>query len=79
MLARSWYEVQRPGLGNLFESEILSLLRSLESNALIYARVIDHSRCAYARRLPYVITYEIRDEDIVVVSVLHTKRRQNRP
>jgi plasmid stabilization system protein ParE len=72
--AAAWYEAQRPGLGVEFLDEITALANSLSINALIYAQVMAGIRRAPARRFPYVVSYQVTETDVVVLSVLHMHR-----
>lgn len=73
-VARSWYEAQRPGLGEEFLMSVqqrLEAIRSFpESNRAIYGKV----RRALVRRFPYLIFYLFTPQRVVVLAVLHTSR-----
>lgn len=75
LIAASWYEAQRTQLGTEFLEELSVLVASLAENALFYAEVLDGVRRAFAHRFPYAVTYQILDDDVVVLSVLHMRRR----
>jgi plasmid stabilization system protein ParE len=75
VIAASWYSSQRPGLGAEFLDELDSLVASLGENALLYAEILDGVRRAFAHRFPYAVTYRIVDQDVVVLSVLHMRRK----
>jgi toxin ParE1/3/4 len=78
LFAAGWYEAQRSGLGAEFLEEMAVLMRSLASNARIYAEVFDGVRRVIARRFPYAVAYRIVDDEVVVLSVLHLRRNRRR-
>jgi plasmid stabilization system protein ParE len=78
LAAASWYEAQRPGLGADFLDEITLLAHSLTDNALICAEVTEGVRRAPVRRFPYVLSYLVMESAVVVLSVLHMRRRPDR-
>jgi toxin ParE1/3/4 len=75
LIAAGWYETQRARLGMEFLEELSALVASLAENALFYAEVLEGVRRAFAHRFPYAVTYKILDDDVVVLSVLHMRRR----
>ena len=77
LVAAGWYSAQRPGLGAEFLDELDALVTSLAENALLYAQIFDGVRRALARRFPFAVTYQIVDSDVVVLSVLHMRRRRD--
>lgn len=72
--AVTWYEQQRPGLGEEFLREIdEAILRAAghpDQYPLVYADV----RRAVARRFPYSVFFRIRDKRLVVLAVFHGRR-----
>ena len=78
LLAAAWYQDQQAGLGERFLEELFALVDSLRNNALIYARVGARTRCAFARRFPYVVTYQLEESTVIVLSVMHARRQPAR-
>lgn len=76
VVAAGWYSAQRPGLGAEFLEELDSLIASLSENALLYAEVLEGARRVFSHRFPYAVTYLITGADVVVLSVLHMRRRR---
>lgn len=76
LFAAGWYEAQRRGLGGEFVAELSGLIGSLAQSALLYAEVLAGVRRVVARRFPYVVTYQILDDEVVVLSVLHLRRKR---
>jgi plasmid stabilization system protein ParE len=78
LLAAGWYEAQRPGLGAEFLGELELRIASLADNALLYAAQVEGVRRVFARRFPYAVYYQLTDEDVVVLSVMHARRERPR-
>lgn len=69
-----FYEMQHPGLGEYFESSILTDIRSL----LIYAGIHEIHFEIYFRKItkhfPFAIYYTIEDKNIYIYAVLDTRK-----
>lgn len=78
LIAAGWYEAQRQGLGTEFIDELSALVASLADNALLYAEHLEGVRRAFARRFPYAIYFQIVGDEVVVISILHMRRRRER-
>jgi toxin ParE1/3/4 len=76
VVAAGWYESQRPELGAEFIEELSLLVASLADNALLYAEHFEGVRRVFARRFPYVVSYRIFADEVVVFSVLHMRRQR---
>jgi plasmid stabilization system protein ParE len=76
LISTGWYEGQRVGLGEEFLDEMARLIASLGDNALLYAELFEGVRRVLARRFPYVVSYQIVADDVVILSVLHVRRRR---
>lgn len=72
--AYNWYETQRVGLGEIFLSALDVCYKKLQINPNVYRRVHKHYRQATLKKFPYVITYEIIKNEVVVLYIFHTKR-----
>jgi plasmid stabilization system protein ParE len=62
-------------LGAEFLVELSALVASLAENALLYPEVHEGVRRVLAHRFPYAVAYRIFDGDVVVISILHMRRR----
>ncbi len=81
-VAANWYEGRRDGLGHEFLDTLAQALESIEAEPLRYAppeniRTRRAIRCCPLRRFPYLVIYEIRADEIVVLAVAHGHRRPN--
>ncbi len=72
--AHDWYEAQRSGLGDVVLFEFERVLEVLEQHPLRFPVLHAAVRRALTRRFPYAILFRIRDEQVVVLSVLHHAR-----
>ena len=72
--AYDWYEQQRKGLGEDFllslEDSYAKILRSPNGYQAIYKVV----RRKLMRRFPFGIFFLIRDTQVIVIAILHTRR-----
>ena len=72
--AYDWYESQRIGLGEDFlltlEDSYAKIARTPKAYQLIYQSV----RRKLVRRFPYGVFFVLRDDKIIVIAVMHTKR-----
>jgi plasmid stabilization system protein ParE len=78
--AARWYDLQRPGLGEEFIGEVLSVFDELELNPLLHCRrhPTKNIRWRYPKRFPYRVIYEVlEDENLVVIAaVIHAARHE---
>jgi plasmid stabilization system protein ParE len=80
--AARWYQEQVKGLGEQFLDELVDSLHAIEKHPRRYApyprapKDRDVRRCLL-RRFPYLIIYEVRHADVLVLAVAHAKRRPN--
>src|SRR2546425_1012988 len=80
--AARFLEQRRPEWGLQLFAEYRTVLENLERFPQLYALVEDELpgrevRNALLARLKYRIVYEVRNEEVLVVAVLHTSRREN--
>jgi plasmid stabilization system protein ParE len=69
-----WYEKQQLGLGELFLSEIDKGISLILSNPYQYAIRHNNKRAAVIKRFPFLIIYEIIENEIVIYAVFHSSR-----
>ena len=72
--AYDWYEAQRADLGETFLGELERVLDVLAQHPLRFPVLHATVRRALTRRFPYAILFRVRDEQVVVLSVLHHAR-----
>jgi hypothetical protein len=70
-----WYESQKQGLGDEFFLSINASLASVLKSPLLFQVKFKNIRCAIVSRFPYGIYYSIESDRIVILSVIHFKRK----
>jgi plasmid stabilization system protein ParE len=75
--AKDWYDEKRRGLGDDFLECVDATLERIRRNPESYAVIYKTLRRAMVRRYPYGIFYKITDTQIVVVGVIHARRRSS--
>ncbi len=76
--ARTWYESQRPGLGDEFLLEIHAAIILLEKDPKRRPFYYKDFRRILTRRFPYKLFYRVEGDRVVVFRVLHAKREHRR-
>ncbi len=76
--AADWYDRQKPGLGNDFIEEIVTVFDALALNPLLHCRrhPTKNIRWRYPNRFPYRVIYEVLEEErlVVISAVIHAAR-----
>jgi plasmid stabilization system protein ParE len=72
--AFDWYETRSPGLGDTFAEQIRQTIDVICRLPLLSKIVFENVRRRSVRRFPYMIFYQVINEDIRIVSVFHTSR-----
>lgn len=72
--AYDWYEEQKPGLGDLFLAELNRCYSKLEKNPLHYQKLKRNYRHLVLNKFPYVLIFELIEDDIIIFAVFHTAR-----
>lgn len=72
--AYQWYEEQQTGLGDIFLAELESSYDKVETWPASYTKIKRNFRQINLKTFPYVIVFEILNEDVVVYAVFHTSR-----
>lgn len=69
-----YYENQQRGLGERFQNSINKLLNTICKNLFAYQRKFKHYREALSKPFPYLVVYEMYENEIVVVPIFHAKQ-----
>ncbi|HEA30386.1 MAG TPA: type II toxin-antitoxin system RelE/ParE family toxin [Leeuwenhoekiella sp.] len=75
--ATAHYKKARPNLARLFLAEVKTILRDIQSDPFHYREIEKGLRQVPIKKFPFVITYEINSEIIVIHSIFHTSRNPN--
>jgi plasmid stabilization system protein ParE len=70
----NWYNEKRNGLGNEFLEELELSIKIIKANPYKYQIQKKEIRQAILNRFPYLIMFEIEEGEIIIYSVLHSKR-----
>ena len=73
--AARFYEERSSGLGSDFLAEIEQSIRRVLENPEAVARLRGGFRRRLLRRFPYGLLYRVDAEEIVIVAVMHLRRR----
>ena len=75
--AATWYEEQKTGLGCEFVEALFQAVDALSANPLLTSRRHRRRniRWVFPDRFPYRIIYEVTNDTVLVISVLHAARR----
>ena len=72
--AYDWYESQRVGLGEDFLLTLEESYVKITRTPKLYQGIYKLVRRKLVRRFPYGIFFVIRENTIIVLAILHTKR-----
>jgi toxin ParE1/3/4 len=76
--AFTWYEEQRPGLGQDLLLSVEAGLAMIAENPQAFPVVHKTVRRALIQRFPYGVFYVVEEFDIVVLAVFHARRNPGR-
>lgn len=71
---QTWYEEQRPGLGDEFRLTVDRLMGRILERPQLYPEVHRGVRRAVMRRFPYLLYYVVTSDAVVLLACLHGKR-----
>ncbi|WP_407524194.1 type II toxin-antitoxin system RelE/ParE family toxin [Lacibacter sp. MH-610] len=74
--AKGYYENLQNGLGKKFVSQLQSSLNAIKRNPYFSSVRYDDIRCAQIKRFPYLIHYQINENEftVTIVAVYSTHR-----
>ena len=72
--AYDWYELQQPGLGDLFLLDVESCYDKLEAWPIAYIKIKRNFRQIVLKTFPYVLVFEVIKNEVIVYAVFHTSR-----
>ena len=75
--ATRYYERQAPGLGGIFLNEVLKAINVIQENPEMFKPIGSGVRRKVLHRFPYSLLYAIESEKILIVAMMHQKRRPN--
>jgi plasmid stabilization system protein ParE len=72
--AHSWYESQKPGLGDEFLDCVDETVNRISQMPESYLIVYGDIRRAVVRRFPYAVYYRIVSSRVIVTAIFHGRR-----
>ena len=75
--AYEWYEDKQENLGKSFMLDVELTLDRIEENSELYELVFESTRRVLCRRFPYAIYFVVDNFNVVVIAVLHQRRRSS--
>lgn len=73
-----WYESRQIGLGEKFTQKVEVYFSRIQNNPLHFPLKKGNLREAYIQKFPFVIIYEVIENEIVVFSVFNTHQNPQR-
>ncbi len=78
VLAREWYDAQRPGLGDDFVQSLEQVIGLVSDLPEAFPEIAVGLRRALLGRFPYAVYYRIDGDVVDVIACLHTRRSPSR-
>jgi plasmid stabilization system protein ParE len=72
--AFDWYEQQRAGLGVDFVARVQEVFDRISDSPEFYEQVFLNVRRGIVHRFPYLVLYQIEENQVLVLAVFHSKR-----
>jgi hypothetical protein len=76
--AINFYETARPGLGAKFLAEVEAAKHLIETCPLAWTPISRRTRRCRVRRFPFGLFYQLRPDEILVLSVMDLRRDPKR-
>ena len=73
--ARLWYEKQKSGLGGLFFQQTSDAISRIRESPNTWPEDSRGTRRFLIHRFPYAVVYQLRPKEILIVAVMHLKRK----
>jgi plasmid stabilization system protein ParE len=73
--AVAYYDARRQGLGDEFATEVERAVSRLVARPTAWAPLSPRTRGCRTRRFPYRLVYQIREREILIVAVMHQRRK----
>jgi plasmid stabilization system protein ParE len=73
--AVEWYNAQKPGLGERFRGEVSKAVDRILLFPQGWAKTSRRSRRCQLRRFPYGVIYQVREDMILVLALMHLHRK----
>ncbi|MBI5055923.1 MAG: type II toxin-antitoxin system RelE/ParE family toxin [Nitrospirae bacterium] len=72
--AVSYYNTQSEGLGYEFAAEVNRTIQRIIQYPAAWAKLSERTRRCRTNKFPYGVIYQVRDETLFIVAVMHLSR-----
>lgn len=72
--AVDYYNQDCPGLGFEFADEVFRTIARVSDNPVAWQKISARTRRCITHRFPYGVLYQIRKEELLIVSIMHLHR-----
>ena len=76
--AMEFYEAAREGLGAVFLAEIEAAVNLIQAHPLAWTALSSRTRRCRTSRFPFGLFYQVRSDEILIVSVMDLRRDPKR-
>jgi plasmid stabilization system protein ParE len=73
--AADYYNERQSGLGLGFAKEIYHAIQNILSFPEAWAPLSSHTRRCLTNRFPYGVVYQITDEEVFIIAVMHLNKK----
>ena len=74
-VAYDWYESQRIGLGEDFLLTLEESYSKITRTPKVYQLIYKTVRRKLLRRFPYGVFFVLKDDEIIIIAIMHTRRK----
>ena len=75
--AINYYNMQSYGLGFEFAIEVQKAIDRIIQYPNSWSKLSTRTRKCRCNRFPYNVIYSLKDETIIIIAIMHTKRKPN--
>lgn len=72
--AANWYDDRSPGLGEAFASNVSDVVDAIIAAPQRFGRTTMGLRCSRVDRFPYLVLFDLFDDELLILGVLHIAR-----
>ena len=72
--AVAYYNSESPGLGYEFADEIFCTIQRAQANPTAWQALSPRTRRCLANRFPYGVIYQLRNDGMLIVAIMHLHR-----
>lgn len=75
--AARYYHEQQPGLGDDLVAEVQTTIELILENPNAWSQIAPRVRRALTNRFPYAVLYHVRDDELLIIAIMHQHRYPN--